>query len=122
MLGPTYDDQALAAIYRDSLCTIVPSVFPEALGLTALEAQASGVPVVVSNSGGLPETVSPGISGLVFENGSPGQLGEAVLSIIGNPQRRRVMGAAAREWVMAKFSWDVIARELERTYVEAVAA
>ena len=121
MLGPTYDDRALAAIYRDSACTVVPSVFPEALGLTALEAQASGVPVVVSNAGGLPETVSPGVSGLVFDNGNAGQLAEAVLSIIGNPDRRRTMGAAAREWVMSTFSWDVIAAELERTYVEALA-
>ena len=122
LLAPTYDDQALAAIYRDSACTVVPSVFPEALGLTALEAQASGVPVVVSNAGGLPETVSAGKTGLVFDNGNASQLAEAVLSIIGNPDRRRTMGAAAREWVMATFSWDVIASELERTYVEAMAA
>ena len=122
LLGPTYDDQALAAIYRESACTVVPSVFPEALGLTALEAQASGVPVVVSNAGGLPETVSAGKSGLVFDNGNANQLAEAVLSIIGNPDRRRSMGTAARAWVMATFSWDVIASELERTYVEAMAA
>jgi spore coat protein SA len=122
LIGPTYDDQALAAIYRDSACTVIPSVFPEALGLTSLEAQASGVPVVVSNAGGLPETVSPGVSGLVFDNGSTGQLAEAVLSIVGNANRRREMGAAARQWVMSKFSWDVIAAELERTYVEVMAA
>ncbi len=122
LLAPTYDDQALAAIYRDSACTVVPSVFPEALGLTALEAQASGVPVVVSNAGGLPETVSAGKSGLVFDNGNANQLAEAVVSIIGSPDRRRSMGAAAREWVMATFSWDVLASELERTYVEALAA
>ena len=122
LLGPTYDDQALAAIYRESACTIVPSVFPEALGLTSLEAQASGVPVVVSNAGGLPETVSPGVSGLVFDNGNAGQLAEAVLSIVGNPDRRRTMGAAARQWVMSTFSWDVIASQLERTYAEAMAS
>ena len=122
LIGPTYEDHALAAIYRDSACTIVPSVFPEALGLTSLEAQASGVPVVVSNAGGLPETVSPGTSGFVFDNGNSGQLAEAVLSIIGNQDRRREMGAAARAWVMARFSWDVIAAELERTYIEALAA
>ena len=122
LVGPTYDDQALAAIYRNSACTVVPSVIAEALGLTSLEAQASGVPVVVSNAGGLPETVSPGTSGLVFENGNAGQLAEAVLSIVGNPDRRREMGAAARHWVLSKFSWDVIADELERTYTEALAA
>ena len=120
--GPTFNDAELAAIYRDSACTIVPSTFPEALGLTSLEAQASGVPVVVSNAGGLAETVDAGRSGLIFENGNAAELGEAVLSIIGNPERRRAMGGAAREWVMRTFSWDVIAAALERTYHEAMAA
>jgi len=118
---PTFNDQELAAIYRDSLCTVIPSTFPEALGLTSLEAQASGVPVVVSNAGGLPETVDAGKSGLVFENGNAAQLGEAVLSIIGNPSRRKEMGDAARAWAMKTFSWDVIAAQLERTYIEAMA-
>jgi glycosyltransferase involved in cell wall biosynthesis len=119
--GPTYDDQALAAVYRDAAVSVVPSVFPEALGLTSLEAQASGVPVVVSNAGGLPETVSPGKGGLVFDNGNAGQLAEAVLSILSNDERRREMGAAAREWAVRTFSWDVIAAQLERVYAEAVA-
>lgn len=120
--GPTFDDAELAAVYRDSACTIVPSTFPEALGLTSLEAQASGVPVVVSNAGGLPETVDAGKSGLIVESGNATQLGEAVLSIIGNPDRRRAMGEAARAWVMQTFSWDVIAAQLEHTYQEALAA
>lgn len=120
--GPTYDDRELAAIYRDAAVSVVPSVFPEALGLTSLEAQASGVPVVVSESGGLPETVVPGKTGLVFANGDAGQLAEAVLSIVGNDERRRAMGTCAREWVMQTFSWDVIAAELEQTYAEVMAA
>ena len=119
--GPTYNDQELAAVYRDAAVSVVPSVFPEALGLTSLEAQASGVPVVVSDSGGLPETVAAGKSGLVFDNGNAGQLAEAVLSIVSDDERRRAMGAAARDWVMRTFSWDVIAAELEQVYAEAVA-
>jgi spore coat protein SA len=119
--GPTYDDAALAAVYRDAAVCVVPSVFPEALGLTSLEAQASGVPVVVSDAGGLPETVEAGRSGLVFANRNAGQLAEAVLSILGNAERRRAMGAAARDWVMRTFSWDVIAVQLEQSYHEALA-
>jgi phosphatidylinositol alpha-1,6-mannosyltransferase len=80
------------------------------------------VPVVVSNAGGLPETVSAGKSGLVFNNGDAGQLGEAVLSIIGNADRRRAMGAAARDWAMTTFSWETIAAQLERTYTDAMTA
>ncbi len=120
--GPTYDDCELAAIYRDAAVSVVPSVFPEALGLTSLEAQASGVPVVVSDAGALPESVDAGKSGLVFTSHNAGELGEAVLSIISNDKRRRAMGAAAREWAMRTFSWDVIAAELERTYMEALAS
>jgi spore coat protein SA len=116
--GPTYDDRELAAVYRDAAVGVVPSVFPEALGLTSLEAQASGVPVVVSNAGALPESVDAGRSGLVFENGNAAQLGEAVLSMICNEDRRRAMGAAAREWAMRMFSWDVIATQLEQVYTE----
>ena len=119
--GPTYDDRELAAVYRDSAVTVVPSTFPEALGLTSLEAQASGVPVVVSDAGGLPETVSPGKSGIVFENRNIGQLGEAVLSILRNRARRVDMGHAARQWAMQTFSWDVIAAQLETVYQEAAA-
>ncbi|MDP1571552.1 MAG: glycosyltransferase family 4 protein [Vicinamibacterales bacterium] len=117
--GPTYVDDELAALYRDADVSVVPSVFPEALGLTALEAQASGVPVVVSNAGGLPETVSPGESGLVFENGSADGLGRAVLELLADAPRRRAMAAAARTWAMARFSWDVIAGQLEAVYHEA---
>jgi glycosyltransferase involved in cell wall biosynthesis len=121
MRGPTYQDGELAEVYRHATVSVVPSVFPEALGLTSLEAQASGVPVVVSDAGGLPETVSPGESGLVFENGNAAQLADAILSLLEAPPRRRSMAAAARAWSMARFSWDVIAAQLERVYLESLA-
>ncbi len=57
----------------------------------------------------------------MFENRNVGQLAEAVLAIVGNDDRRRAMGHAAREWVMRTFSWDVIAGELEQTYREVLA-
>lgn len=114
--GPTYDDAELAERYRSGDVSVVPSTFPEALGLTSLEAQASGVPVVVSDSGGLPETVAAGRSGFVFANGNSEQLGELVVDLLGNVARRQSMGVAAREWAMTTFSWDVIAARLEAEY------
>ena len=119
---PTYNDEALARIYRDAAVSVVPSTFPEALGLTSIEAQASGTPVVVSDAGGLPETVSPGVSGVVFENGNVEQLGKAVVELLTAGPRRQVMAEGARAWAMATFSWDVIAAELERVYAEVLAS
>jgi len=119
--GPTYADAELADIYRSATIGVVPSVFPEALGLTSLEAQASGVPVVVSNAGGLSETVLPGESGLVFENGDVDGLASSVLDLLGDPRRLRAMGAGARAWAMERFSWDHIASQLENIYGQVLA-
>ncbi|MDP2318044.1 MAG: glycosyltransferase [Acidobacteriota bacterium] len=119
--GPTYVDTELAAVYRDAAVSVVPSTFPEALGLTSIEAQASGTPVVVSDAGGLPETVAPGESGLVFANGNAEQLGLAVLSLLESETRRAAMATAAREWAMRTFSWETIASELEAVYADALA-
>ena len=84
-------------------------------------ARPGGSRQVVSDAGGLPETVSPGKSGIVFENRNLGQLGEAVLSILRNRDRRIDMGRAARQWAMQTFSWDVIAAQLDSVYQEAIA-
>lgn len=120
--GPTYVDTELAALYRDAAVSVVPSTFPEALGLTSIEAQASGTPVVVSDAGGLPETVAAGQSGLVFANGNVAQLGDAVLGLLESEPRRAALAAGARRWAMQTFSWDTIATELEAVYVAALRA
>jgi spore coat protein SA len=118
--GPTYQDDELSAIYRSGTVAVVPSTFPEALGLTSLEAQSSGVPVVVSNAGGLSETVSAGRSGFVFANGSAEELGELVIDLLANRDRRDEMAAAARDWAVTTFSWDTIAARLESEYTRAL--
>lgn len=118
--GPTYDDHELSAIYRRGTVAVVPSTFPEALGLTSLEAQSSGVPVVVSDAGGLPETVSAGRSGVVFANGNATELGELVVDVLANRQRRDELAAVAREWAVTTFSWDTIAARLEAEYLRAL--
>jgi spore coat protein SA len=120
MPGPTNQDDELSALYRRATISVVPSVFPEGFPLTSIEAQASGTPVVVSDVGGLPESVSPE-SGIVFENGNLGQLADAVVSLLQDDARRESMAAGARAWAMAQYSWDVVAARLEGEYVRALA-
>jgi spore coat protein SA len=118
LAGPTYVDAELADVYRQADVSVVPSVFPEALGLTSIEAQSSGVPVVVSDAGGLPETVAPGQTGVVVPANDARALGQALVSLLEDEPRRRSMAARAREWAMSRFSWDAIAAELEQVYGE----
>ena len=109
--GPTYDDGELSAIYRSGTVAVVPSTFPEALGLTSLEAQASGVPVVVSDAGGLPETVSPGRSGFVFKNGSATELGELRSKVAAQEEAAKDVAKAKNDsiiwWKRQRWMWVV---------------
>jgi glycosyltransferase involved in cell wall biosynthesis len=91
----------------------VPSEYPEPFGRVSVEAQACGVPVVCSDAGGLPETFSPGVSGLLVPRGDGGQLAQSLLTLAHDPARRQVLGAAGRELACAGFSLEHIAASFE---------
>ncbi|CAN5405964.1 glycosyltransferase family 4 protein [soil metagenome] len=94
----------------------------EGLGLVFLEAQACGVPVVVGDSGGAPETVQDGRTGLVVDGHDDGAVRDAVTSLLGDRQRTRVMGAAARQHVEAAWDWTVIGAALREAVNDTAAA
>lgn len=66
---------------------VVPSLWEEPFGRVSIEAQQAGLPVIVSDKGGLPETVIDGSSGWIFPAGNVEALHELLLSVIANPQR-----------------------------------
>lgn len=76
----------------------------DAFPTAVLEAMAAGVPVVGSRSGGIPEIVDEGRTGLLVPPGEPAALGEAVAALLDDEVRRETMAAAARERVAARFS------------------
>ncbi|MGP2440080.1 glycogen synthase [Streptomyces sp. JW3] len=98
-----------------------PSVY-EPLGIVNLEAMACGTPVVASRTGGIPEVVADGETGVLvdvdddFEAG----LARALDSVIGDPDRARRMGAAGRERAVAEFGWDAVARRTVRLYEDVL--
>lgn len=94
---------------------VVPSR-REGLGLVLLELMALGKPVVATRTGGIPEVVVDGVSGLLVEPDDAAALAGAVLAIVRDPGLARRLGAAARERVSAEFSVQSMVRETERLY------
>jgi phosphatidylinositol alpha-1,6-mannosyltransferase len=84
----------------------------EGLGIVYLEASAMGVPVVAGNSGGAPESVVDGETGLVVDGWDVGAIAAAVGDLLADPGRAAAMGRAGREWVVDNWQWRTKAERL----------
>ena len=84
------------------------------------EAFASGTPVVCSDIAGYRDVVRDGIEGALVPPGDPVALGEALLDLAGDPERRAAMRGHARERA-ERFAWPHVAGELVSAYEEAPA-
>ena len=88
----------------------------ESFGLSALEALASGVPVVGSRAGGMPEVVRDGETGVLCPVGDLDAMAGAALEILGNDRKWRAMSTLAASDARERFSRDQIVSEYERFY------
>lgn len=95
--------------------------YSENFGNVALEAMASGVPVVVTPEVGLASTIRASGAGLVVD-GDPPVLGKAIAELLKNPDRRRSMGENGRRSVDESFSWDAIAGAMVDAYADAISS
>lgn len=85
----------------------------EGLGIVYLEAYAAGLPVVAGDSGGAPEAVQDGKTGIVVNGHSANATAKALEFLLANPERARAMGAAGKEWVNSCWTWRNSARPLQ---------
>ena len=109
------DRGPLAALMVAADVVVVPSLY-EPFGLVALEAQALGTPVAVSETGGLIDLVKPSETGELFTPQSPSALAEAVLRLLADPQRATEMADRAREQARSGYSWPVLAARTAAVY------
>ncbi|QBJ94897.1 glycosyltransferase family 1 protein [Rhodococcus sp. ABRD24] len=84
----------------------------EGLGIVYLEASATGVPVIAGRSGGAPETVVEGETGLVVDGTSVDEVAQSLIEVLGDRDRAAAMGAAGRDWVRAHWRWDGLGAKL----------
>jgi len=83
-----------------------PTVVPEAFGVVVLEGSASGLPVVATNVGGVPEVCIDGATGIMIPPRDPRALADAVNRLASDPSLRRSMGVAGRALVDERFEWS----------------
>lgn len=121
------DQDALCALFRSAHIFLHPSKTTEHLDQegvpnSMLEAMATGLPVVATTHGGIPEAVKSGIDGLLVPENDPEAIAAALLDLAASPQRFTDMQTAASKAVHAEFEHSSAIARLESAYDEAIAA
>jgi glycosyltransferase involved in cell wall biosynthesis len=109
------DHTEIPFYFRDSTILINPSIV-EPFGISIVEAMASGVPVIATNVGGIPEIINHGSTGFLVPPASPEKLAASINSLLSDFYLRAKFGDASRKRVMGKFTWNNAAKNLNNVY------
>ncbi len=92
----------------------------EGLGITTIEAMASGLPAVGSRVGGIAETIVDQVTGLLVPPGDPIALSTAIARLLDDPQSRARMGQEGRRIARQRFNWTALASQVLRVYDDLI--
>ena len=113
------DDNTRNALFQCADVAVFPSLY-EPFGIVALEGMAAGVPVVVSDTGGMKEIINHGVNGLKAYTDNPVSLADNILWALAHPDHSRKMVKQAREDVRALYSWEKIAMQTKAVYSQVL--
>ncbi|HEY2376209.1 MAG TPA: glycosyltransferase family 4 protein [Gemmatimonadaceae bacterium] len=116
---PLLSQADLAERYREAAVHVIPAL-DEGLGLTAIESLLCETPVVAFDSGGVPDAVVPGRTGVLVQPGNIEALATALDELLTNPDERARLGRGGRALMIAKFSPDAVAARYASIYSDAV--
>ena len=108
----------LASAYASADAFLFPSS-TETLGLVLLEAMAAGCPVVCANRGGIPDIVTDGVNGCLYDPDSPASLTAATERLLASTEQRQALRLAARAEA-ERWGWAGATQQLRRFYSEVV--
>jgi glycosyltransferase involved in cell wall biosynthesis len=103
-----FSSEQLPELYRCADIAFIPSIWREPQGIVAVEAMASGLPVVASAVGGLKEIIVHNKHGILVPPGDVDQAVKALCALNDNPELRRRMGKEGRRHCETTFDWDTI--------------
>jgi phosphatidylinositol alpha-1,6-mannosyltransferase len=79
----------------------------EGLGIVYLEASACGLPVIAGSSGGAPDAVLEGVTGIVVDGENDQEIAAAVIKMLQDSDGSKAMGLAGREWIIENWRWEI---------------
>ena len=113
--------EEISEIYTASDAFVFPSL-AEPLGTSMLTAMAYGLPSIGVASGGVPEYVEPGVSGLLVKEAAAEDLAQEMVRLLQNAELRHRLGTQARKRIGEKFSADVMVENTIRAYQDVMAS
>ena len=119
-LGSLDPDQVAALLRSADVVACVP--WYEPFGMVALEAMASGVPVVATAVGGLVDTIVDGVTGLHVPPRRPEEVARAIGALLRKPRLWAAMGAAGAERARRRYGWGTVATETLAAYARMAAS
>ncbi len=112
----------IVRLYQQAQVAVVSSLY-EGFSLPAIEAMASGTPLVATEAGALPEVVGrDGNSAVLVPPRDASALAAAIGGLLDDPERRRAIAVGGRERVLARFTWSAAAARMVDCYREAIAS
>lgn len=114
------NDDGLAKIYQASDLLVLPVLSMrddvEGFGIVILEAAAAGIPTVATRTGGIPDAVEDGKSGILVEPSDYELISRTIVSLLRDDPARRAMGEYARRGVQKKFEWEAVISKYEEVF------
>ena len=108
-----------AAEWANMDIAVVPSVTDsESFGVSAVEAEACQIPVIISDVPGLMEATQPGVTSIVVTRRSAQALADAIVLLYQNPEVRKRMGEAGRKLAVEKFDYQLCFENIEKIFLD----